>query len=99
MKKLRSRSAITLKYSKFKNKKVKVSYQYRAGWKGGFYSFDLNEPINVNNFSYFLRKSSKTHNAANGGTIKVRGGKGFEIMIDAYNPSTHQNEYITVTFK
>lgn len=73
-------------YSKFANKKVKVTAVAKKGWK-------------VKNLEYLKKGWMRSEMVKNGATISVNGGSGFIIMATLENEKTGVTEFVEMTLK
>jgi len=103
--KFNKRHWIDLKYSKFKNKTVKVRCKLKSGWefKWKYTYFDKKS----NNYTttdksavyYYEKWQGQPSEIANGGKVKIQGGSGFFLRVTAVSKKTGQEEEIFIRFK
>jgi len=89
--KFSSKSAVTLSYSKYAGKKVKVKATLKSGWK-------VSEEGWSGYIEYLQNGWMKSEMLKNGKSLTISGGSGFFIRIPAYNSSTGQQENIYIYF-
>lgn len=94
--KFKATSNQTLKYSKFANKKVKVTIKLKSGWELAQYY--LNGKM-TSAYDYMKKGWVKSEGVKNGGSVKINGGKGFQINFMATNTGTGQQETFSIAFK
>ena len=73
-------------YSKFANKKVKVTFNLKKGWT-------------IGKLSYLQSTWMKSEDVNNGSVIPVKGGKGFKVLTTATNDKTGQEIQLYLWFK
>lgn len=101
--KFKTGTGVSLKYSKFANKKVKVTINLKPGWETDSGSSIRNANgtlVPIPGFSY-IQKGWRTSRTAlwDNSTIKIKGGKGFTINIRAKNTKTGQGVTFPIVFK
>ena len=77
---------IYLSYSKYQNKKQKIKFNLKKGWK-------------LRAISYLQRNWDMDEALKNGGSVKIAGGKGFSIWVCAENTKIKRTQYINIVFK
>ena len=75
-------------YSKFANKKAKVTFNLKKGWS---FQYDA--------ISYFQKTWQKSEDVKNGSIVPIKGGSGFQIMTAVVNDKTGQVEHLLLWFK
>ena len=74
-------------YSRFANKKAKITFNLKKGW-----SF-------VDGVSYLQKNWMKSEDVKNGAVIPIRGGSGFVVITNVVNDKTGQQEAVMLLFK
>lgn len=77
-----------ISYSKFANKKAKVTFNLKKGWS---FQYDA--------ISYFQKTWQKSEDVKNGSIVPIKGGSGFQIMTAVVNDKTGQVEHLLLWFK
>ena len=77
-----------ISYSKFANKKTKVTFTLKKGWS---FQYD--------GISYFQKTWQMSEDVKNGSAVPVKGGSGFKIMTAVVNDKTGQVEHLLLWFK
>lgn len=103
--KFNNAATYSLKYSKFADKKVKVTVNLKKGWsieesEYAKVSSDGDVTITTGTYLEYLRSTwAKSDLFKNGKKVTIKGGAGFCIFATAVNNSTGQEEKITIKFK
>ncbi len=99
--KFKTRSVYTAKYSRFANKKVKVTIKTAKGWElAPSVYFNGSTVKETRGFFYTQKGWAKSSSVIrNGRKITIKGGKGFGITFNARNKTTGQQETIDIVFK
>lgn len=93
-------SEASLKYSKFANKKVKVSVKLKPGWKLVRSMMQDGWVVSTGPyFDYALSGWLKSAQVRNNSKIKITGGKGAYIFFGAVNTKTNQYEDFAIALK
>lgn len=77
-----------ISYSKFANKKAKVTFNLKKGWS---FQYDA--------ISYFQKTWQKSEDVKNGSIVPIKGGSGYKIMTAVVNDKTGQVEHLLLWFK
>ena len=77
-----------ISYSKFANKKAKVTFNLKKGWS---FQYDA--------ISYFQKTWQKSEDVKNGSIVPIKGGSGYKIMTAVANDKTGQVEHLLLWFK
>ena len=77
-----------ISYSKFTNKKAKVTFNLKKGWS---FQYDA--------ISYFQKTWQKSEDVKNGSIVPIKGGSGYKIMTAVVNDKTGQVEHLLLWFK
>lgn len=103
--KFKNAATYSVKYSKFANKKVKVTVELKKGWsiketEKAKFSSDGEVTLVTGTYLEYARSTwQKSDLFKNGKKVTVKGGVGFCIYATAVNNSTGQEEIITVRFE
>ena len=77
-----------ISYSRFANKKTKITFNLKKGWS-----------LQYDGISYFRDGWAKSDDYKNGSAVSIKGGAGLKIMTTVVNDKTGQVEHLLLWFK